>query len=70
MPFVIQNPDGTFVGRRHKTRFGSDTPSRQKDLQRATVWKKESECAIQHAMPGARIRAVELTLVPVQEPLL
>jgi hypothetical protein len=63
MPFVVQNPDGTFVGRRRLTQYQSPKPSRQSDLQRATVWKRKEDCGVDHGAPGCRIREVRLALV-------
>lgn len=64
MPFVVQNPDGAFVGRRRLTQYQTPNPSRQADLQKATVWKRKEDCGVSQGQPGCRIREVRLELAP------
>lgn len=64
MPFVIQHGDGTFHGRRRLTQYQKNVPSRQPDLQKATVWKRECDAQYSfNADLGDRIVAVQLALV-------
>ncbi len=70
MPFVVQNADGTFVGRRRKARWKNQPPSRIDNLQRATVWKNrgDAEYARDRFSDGGVIREVVLALAPEAPP--